>query len=121
MTDVAKVIGFTDRETEVEEYYLDAEKLLIGNPKQSLWNHYTDPTGQFFTGEWSSEAGKWKVSYAEEEYCQILQGVSVITDAEGDERTVRAGDSFVVPRGFEGTWEVVAETRKIYVIYEANS
>lgn len=30
------------------------------------------------------------------------------------------GDEFVIPRGFEGVWEVVERTRKTYVIYEAN-
>jgi uncharacterized cupin superfamily protein len=32
--------------------------------------------------------------------------------------TVGAGDSFVVPRGFVGTWEVVATTTKRFVIHE---
>jgi hypothetical protein len=33
-----------------ETYFLPAEKLLAGNPQQTLWMHYTDPTRQFFTG-----------------------------------------------------------------------
>jgi uncharacterized cupin superfamily protein len=32
--------------------------------------------------------------------------------------TVVAGDSFVIPRGFVGTWEVVDRTRKEFAIYE---
>jgi uncharacterized cupin superfamily protein len=31
---------------------------------------------------------------------------------------VVAGDEFVIPRGFEGVWEVIERTRKVYVIYE---
>jgi uncharacterized cupin superfamily protein len=34
----------------------------------------------------------------------LLQGVSVITDAQGRAVTVAAGDRFVIPRGFVGTW-----------------
>jgi len=104
-----------------QEYFLDAEKLLVGNPKQRVWNHYKDATDRFFAGEWCSEVGKWKVSYTEEEYCQILEGISVITDNDGNSITVAAGDNFVVPSGFIGTWEVVEPTRKIYVIYEAST
>jgi hypothetical protein len=52
-------------------------------------------------------------------YCHLLEGVSVITDAQDKAVTVSAGDRFVIPRGFVGTWEVVEPTRKIYVIYEA--
>jgi uncharacterized cupin superfamily protein len=104
-----------------EEYFLPADKLIAGNPKQRVWNHYKDPTQKFFAGEWFSEVGKWKIFYTEEEYCQILQGVSVITDDGGNSITLSTGDSFVVPSGFIGTWEVIEPTRKIYVIYEATA
>ena len=104
-----------------EEYYLSPDKLLLGNPKQTIWTQYTSPTEAFFTGIWRSEPGKWTVSYTEEEFCQILEGVSVLTDAQGTEVTVSAGENFVIPRGFEGTWEVRETTRKIYVIFEARN
>jgi uncharacterized protein len=101
-----------------EEYLLPAEKLISGNPKQVAWNTYTGADGKFFAGIWQSEVGKWHIRYTEEEYCHVLQGLSVITDAQGKAVTVSAGDRFLVPRGFVGTWEVVEPTRKIYVIYE---
>ena len=41
--------------------------------------------------------------------------------AAADAVTVSAGESFVVPRGFVGTWEVVEPTKKTYVIYEAGA
>lgn len=102
-----------------EEYFLPAEKLISGNPRQQVWNHYSDPSEKFFAGLWRSEVGKWRISYTEEEYCQILEGTSIITDSEGHAVTVCAGDNLIVPRGFVGTWEVVNPTKKIYVIYEA--
>ena len=101
-----------------EEYFLAAEKLISGNPKQVVWNAYRDAEGRFFAGVWHSEVGKWRIRYTEQEYCHVLQGVSVITDEQGKAATVSAGDRFVIPRGFVGTWEVVEPTRKIYVIYE---
>ncbi len=101
-----------------EKYYLPAEKLLAGNPKQSIWQHYSDKTQKFSTGIWQSEIGKWEINYTEEEFCQILEGVSVITDAAGSAVTVSAGENFVIPSGFVGTWEVVETTKKIYVIVE---
>src|SRR5215469_2525845 len=101
-----------------EEYFLPAEKLIDGNPRQTLWQQYSDASGKFFAGAWHSEVGKWQVAYTEEEYYQILQGISVITDSAGNALTVRPGDRFVIPRGFIGTWEVIEPTRKLYVIYE---
>ena len=104
-----------------EDYFIAPEKLIEGNPMQSVWMQYSDPTNRFLVGTWSSEVGKWKIAYTEEEYCELLDGESVITDESGSAVTVRKGDTFVVPRGFTGTWEVVTPTRKKFVIFEPGS
>jgi uncharacterized cupin superfamily protein len=101
-----------------EEYFLPPQKLLQGNPRQTLWLQYTDLSGQFMAGIWHSERGRWKILYTEQEYCRMLEGTSVITDQAGVAITVRAGDEFVIPAGFSGTWEVLEPTRKHFVIYE---
>jgi len=113
------VIKFDDIHAEAEEYHLPAEKLISGNPKQTAWTYYTDPSNKFFAGYWQSEIGKWNISYTEEEYCQMLEGKSVITDSAGHAVTVTAGDRFVIPRGFSGTWEVIETSKKLFVVYEA--
>ena len=101
-----------------DDYFLPADKLVAGNPRQTVWMHYTDPTRQFMVGIWRSEPGKWRISYTEEEYCHMLEGRSVIADQDGRRIEVAAGDSFVIPRGFVGTWEVLETTTKRFVIYE---
>ncbi len=113
------ILRFSDSTAAPQTYHLPPGKLISGNPSQTLLEHYTDPTRKFFCGIWHSEPGKWNIHYTEEEYCQILEGTSVLTSEDGVVMTVSAGDSFVIPRGFLGTWEVVQATRKIYVIYEA--
>jgi uncharacterized protein len=104
-----------------EEYFLPPEKLLEGNPRQRVWMHYIDPSGKFMVGIWHSERGRWTIHYTEEEFCRILEGVSVMTDQAGSRVTVRAGDELVIPAGFSGTWEVLEPTRKRFVIYEAST
>jgi len=101
-----------------ESYHLPAEKLIEGNPLQTVWVHYTDPSGRFVSGAWLSEKGKWRIAYSEDEYYHMLEGRSVITGTGGDPVTVVAGDSFVIPRGFVGTWEVLERTRKEFAIHE---
>lgn len=64
------------------------------------------------------ELGKWSIRYTEHEYCRILEGLSLITAADGQAVTVRPGDEFVIPRGFVGTWEVLQPTRKRFVMHE---
>jgi len=108
----------TDSPAEPDEYYLAPQKLIAGNPKQTLWMQYTDASKKFLAGIWHSEIGKWRIAYTEEEYCKILEGTSVITDSSGNAATVSTGGSFVIPRGFMGTWEVITPTKKEFVIYE---
>jgi uncharacterized cupin superfamily protein len=42
--------------------------------------------------------------------------VSVLTRDGEAPRQFAAGDAFVIQPGFEGTWEVVETTRKLFVI-----
>lgn len=101
-----------------EPYHSAPERRVQGNPQLTLWQHYTDPTGQFSVGEWQGEVGAWRVQYTEEEFCQIIEGVSILRGDDDTETTVRAGDRFVIPAGFNGVWEVRERTRKTYVIFE---
>ncbi|MFN3823449.1 MAG: cupin domain-containing protein [Pseudorhodobacter sp.] len=91
-----------------------AERLIAGDPVHTSWN-LEDRDG-LYCGLWQSTPGKWRVSYAEWEYIRILEGVSVLTDAEGQETRLQAGDSWIIRPGFEGTWEVIETTLKDYVI-----
>ena len=91
-----------------------AEKLISGDPVFTTWN--LEEKDGLYAGIWQSTVGKWHVSYDEWEYFRLLEGVSILTDAEGQEIRLTAGDSFIIRPGFSGTWEVVETTRKDYVI-----
>ncbi len=78
---------------------------------------YRSPDERFTTGFWASQPSRDEVNYTEDEFCQILEGVVHLTDAAGHTEIYRAGDSFVIPRGFTGIWETVEAVRKFYVIY----
>ena len=46
----------------------------------------------------------------------IHAGHSILTDQHGTVTHLRAGDSFIIRPGFEGTWDCVETTLKDYVI-----
>lgn len=115
---IASIIDFASADTPAEHCRPDAAKVISGDPAQNVRNHYSSPDGQFSTGIWEAEPGHWTVSYSEHEYCEILEGESVLHDADGNTRLLRTGDRFVIPAGFNGSWEVRERTRKVYVIYE---
>ena len=113
--------SISEQTVERKDYFLAPERLVEGNPQLSLWEHYTDASGNFSVGIWQGEVGVWNIAYKKDEYCEILEGHSVLTDASGLERTVVKGDRFVIPKGFTGTWRVIETTKKIYASYEPRS
>jgi hypothetical protein len=94
------------------------ERILQGRPVHRACNAFTDASGQFFCGRWSSGPGKWRVRYTENELCVITSGRLTIESAAGERQSFAAGDAFVVPAGFEGSWTVHEECTKLYAIFE---
>jgi uncharacterized cupin superfamily protein len=101
----------------VEESAPSTDRLLSGNPRQRIWNFFSDTSGQFHAGRWSSTIGRWRVRYKENELCIMTAG-RVALQSAGERLEFTAGDAFVVPSGFEGTWEVLEECSKIYAIFQ---
>ncbi len=96
----------------------DPARLLAGQPRATVDNRYSDPSQQFHCGIWGSTPGMWRVSYTEHEFCHLLEGRVRLTADGGAAVEFRAGDAFVVPAGFTGTWETLEAARKYYAIYE---
>ena len=94
------------------------DRVLAGDPTLTVWNHYADASNQFFAGIWAATRGAWRVRYTEHEFCHLLSGRVAITNESGERQEFAAGDSFVVPAGFAGTWEVIEDCRKVYAIFE---
>jgi uncharacterized cupin superfamily protein len=92
--------------------------VLAGEPRTRTLNYFTDRTDCFFAGIWESTPGKWRVRYTENEVVVLLSGKAVLTQDGGQSQAFSAGEAFVIPAGFTGTWETVEPVRKIYAIYQ---
>ena len=92
----------------------DPARVLAGDPVHTTWNLET--RGTLYAGLWHSTEGEWQIAYSEWEYVHILEGNSVLSDADGTATTLRAGDSFIIRPGFVGSWRVVEGTLKEYVV-----
>ncbi len=71
------------------------EKVLSGDPVHRTWN-VEEQEGGLYAGIWESTPGEWRISYDEWEFCQILEGHSVLTEEGGPARELRAGDAVVI-------------------------
>jgi uncharacterized cupin superfamily protein len=112
------LVFFEVHGAEFSESVTAEEKCRRGRPVQRTWHHFTSDDEKFFAGFWEAEPGCWKIHYTENEFCQILEGRSVLRDATGSERLLQPGQNVTIPAGFRGEWEVLETTRKIYVIYQ---
>ena len=69
-----------------------------------------------FAGTWECEPGVLELDLDVTEFCHILKGHWVLTSESGQVTEVRAGDSFVFPKGWKGTAEVKETIRKVYMM-----
>jgi uncharacterized cupin superfamily protein len=68
-------------------------------------------------GIWECTPGGWPiVDRPDTETMHLVAGRIVITDADGTAHRLGAGDTFVLPKGWSGRWDVLETVRKIYVI-----
>jgi uncharacterized cupin superfamily protein len=102
--------------------HLENENVIAGEPTETGHNYFTDRTGQLTAGVWECTPCTSKIdSYPVDEFCFILSGTVVLTDASGHAETFRSGDCFVVSKGLECTWHMPETTRKYYVILDAKA
>ena len=96
-----------------------ADRRLVGKPRESGYNFYTDGTKQLIAGVWECTAGMVAIdNFPRDEFCILLSGSVIITDTAGHAETFGPGDGFFIPKGFSGTWNMPVTVRKYYVIFE---
>lgn len=72
--------------------------------------------GNLVAGTWECEPGTLKLDLDITEFCHLLKGHWVLTSESGKVTEIKAGDSWVFPRGWKGTAKVVETVRKVYLI-----
>jgi len=115
---IPKVVSFQDPLPEPHRYRPQADRILSGDPAQAATDLFQSSDGRFNSGIWEAQRGKWRGVFNESEFCHLLSGIIVVTGDDGSQRTFRAGDAFVSPAGFSGTWEIVEPAKKLYAYYE---
>jgi uncharacterized cupin superfamily protein len=93
------------------------DRLISGDPSFKTWAQDDTRNGAVRTGVWEATPGETRSIKGETfEFCHLLEGVVVVLEDGGENRTYRAGDSFVMKPGFTGVWRTLETVRKIYVV-----
>lgn len=78
--------------------------------------------GQLSSGVWEATAGAFRSHCAGYvEFCHILEGSCRVVDPDGTSHSLTAGDSFVLPEGFAGHWEVDERVKKVFFIAQTKA
>lgn len=80
------------------------------------WRCFVNEAKGARAGIWEAGPHLERVDCDYDEMCHILDGEVRLTDTEGHARRFGPGDSFVVERGFKGTWENLSPVRKVFFI-----
>jgi uncharacterized cupin superfamily protein len=116
-----KVIRFEPRSGAALPRWPDMprESLESGAPVQSGLAYFEDAAIGLSAGLWECSAFTARLEpYPVHEFMLLLEGEVTIAEAGGRVTTVKAGESFVIPRGLHCQWIQKGRVRKYYVIYE---
>jgi len=82
-------------------------------------SEYKSEDRKFTVALWESGPGVLKTdAYPHDEYCLVLEGRLIITNRNGSRDEFGPGDTFVIPKGWAGTWNMTTRFKKQYVAFE---
>ena len=113
------VVDFSDKPISTAERRLAdlPDRVIEGDPHHTTEMHFESPDGAaLIAGTWTSTPGKWHAFVDRDEYCYIVSGHVRLIGESGTAQTFKTGDSFLIPNGFRGFWDVVETTTKYFVI-----
>lgn len=90
----------------------DVSKIISGSPTTKTAIQHA---GLLVSGTWECEVGKWSHEQSGDEYVNLLEGTMILENEDGAEN-YSAHDTFVIPDGWVGTWEVTAPLKKFFVV-----
>jgi uncharacterized cupin superfamily protein len=98
---------------------MPAAELVTAVPQQRGRYYFNAPEIGLSAGVWDCTAFESKMApYPVDELMMLLEGSVTVTEANGRVTRVRAGESFLIPRGLDCAWKQEGYVRKIFVIYE---
>ena len=86
-----------------------------GAPVEREHVAFNNDTGNMSVGIWECETAEFEMeSFSIHEFVYVMEGVATITERDGTEHNVKAGDCFFIPKGTECQWQVPTYIKKYY-------
>jgi len=99
--------------------YIDADTVVDGTADERGHLFFTNTTGNVNAGVWECAPCTERVrDYPFDQCCFVLEGSLTITDENGHSETFGAGDAFIIPRGFNGDWQMTEQYKNFFITVE---
>lgn len=106
---------------EMQELKLDsippwpAEMVLKGTNEHALKVLHK---GEFVVTVYAAEPALIDISYPYpyDEFVMVLEGEVTLTSRDGQKQTYKVGENFVVPKGWQGTWNMPSKFREMIIV-----
>ena len=109
-----KIDGLSDADLTTLEAPWPARSLVSGVETHRVHSLFS---GQVTVSIYDADDGKLKLeNYPFDEFVHVLNGQAILSVDGGISQTFKAGDSFIVPKGFTGTWEMKDNFRELIII-----
>lgn len=77
--------------------------------------------GDIVAGTWACNAGKVQINgHPVNEACFVVRGSVTIADESGRMETFKAGEGFLLPRGFRGIWSNSEDFAKLFMAVKSD-
>lgn len=106
--------------TGLEEWEeIPADVLESPSPVQRGHSYYKDENTGLEVGVWDCTPMTSKMEpYSVNEFMYVLEGSVTIEHEDGSADTIRAGESFIIPKGTPCRWKQTEYIRKFFVIFD---
>lgn len=110
MTDMealsVEVHDFVEKKNTLTPGQKEAITYLVGGPQTALR-----------IGIWVCTPGRFKVRRETTEICRLVSGRATLRDSEGLDKALSLGETFMLPAGWVGEWDVQENVRKIFIVH----
>lgn len=99
--------------------YIAADTVVEGTADERGHLFFTNAGGNVSAGVWECTPCTERMrNYPYDQCCFVLEGTLTITDESGHAETFSPGDAFMIPRGFNGLWQMTERYKNFFVTVE---
>ena len=85
---------------------LDQADFQSALPVQHSYSYYEDEGSGLYIGVWDTNTMQEKFGpYGMDEFMWVIEGQVTMVDESGNETIVKAGEAFVIPKGYPCSWK----------------